>query len=159
MNQLDDGPGLHLPHDAGPVNLDRLLDDSELCGNLLVESPRHDLFKHLPLAGCQRVQPFRNRVPRTPCGAPGRVDPERFFYSGQQLTVIDGLREKVDGSCLHRANGLRDITIACQKDDGPMTAGRREALLQLETVQSRHCQVENDATGAEACLAADEELA
>ena len=29
LNQLDDRAGIHFPHDAGPMNLDRLLDYAE----------------------------------------------------------------------------------------------------------------------------------
>src|SRR5260370_14401036 len=98
-------------------------------------------------------------MPRAPHGALGGIDPERFFHCCQQLTVIDGFREEVDRSRLHRPDGLRDITIACQEDDGPMTSVLGEALLQLEAVQAWHCQVENDATGGQASRAAREELA
>ena len=56
------------------------------------------------------------------------------------------LRQELDGSRFHRLNRHRYIPVACNEDDRHVGAIVGDALLQLETAQSRHRNVEHQTT-------------
>lgn len=53
--EIGDRTHVHLPHHAGAVNLDGLLDNAEIAGDLLVQPAGHDVAEHLALARRQTL--------------------------------------------------------------------------------------------------------
>ena len=55
-HELGNTPNAKLRHHAPAMNLDGLLDRTEVCGDLLVETAGDDMGQHLAFAGRERLQ-------------------------------------------------------------------------------------------------------
>jgi hypothetical protein len=111
-DQLGHGSRSHLLHDPPPMHLDRLLADAKVGGNLLVQPPGDDEGKDLSLPrslGLDAVVNVRGDglLPSILKGLDRRP-----LDGSQELTVIDGLGEKIDSPALHGLDAARDIGVA-----------------------------------------------
>ena len=64
----------------------------------------------------------------------------------EQVLLVEGLLEEVQGACLHGAHAHRDRAVAGDKDDGQLDARHGQFILQLETADFRHPHIENQAS-------------
>ena len=79
--------------------------------------------------------------------APLGIPPERDFDGGEEPLPVDGLGQEIDRARLHRTHARRDVAMARQEDDGHRARVADESLLQLETVDARHVEIEHETGG------------
>ena len=128
----------HFGHDASPVNLDGLLDGPELKGNLLVQHPGDDQPEHLVFAGSESLRSLPELFQVLLilfCPAVG------FDGAGdcaEKVPVAERLLQEIDGSRLHGFNAVGNGSVAGDEDVG-------QIFLQVETIQTRHVEIEDEA--------------
>src|SRR4029077_20218784 len=116
-DELGERAGLHLLHDAGAVHLYGLLADAQLGPDLLVQHPGHHEGEDLgfPWGEGRDAVPDR-RHPAVLGMLVGRPA-HRLPDGGQEGFLVQGLRQEVDRSTLHRGDARPDVAVAGDEDD------------------------------------------
>jgi hypothetical protein len=70
---------------------------------------------------------------------------ERLGQRSQQLLVVKGFLEKIDGKGTESFPGRGDVTVPSHDDDRQVATQLRQALLQREPVHAGHPDIEQDA--------------
>ena len=139
---------MHLLHDSRAVGFDRLLADPQLAGDLLVKPAGDDECEHLRLAWRE------SRDPSFDLGDPGSlVQIADILLDGpthrfQQNIGAIGLSDEIHRARLHRADASRDVTVPSDEDDRHGLLALGERCLQLQPRESRHLDIEHQATGS-----------
>ena len=131
------------------MGLHRDLADRELGPNLLVQQPRDHECHHIALAMTQRCVAIPQLAQLLL--APERVlaARERLADGGKDDVVAERLGEKLDRAGLHRAYRHRHVGIPRDEDDRHVRPIGSDALLQVEAVEIRKPDVEDQAARRE----------
>ncbi len=75
-----------------------------------------------------------------------RLQAQQAFYAGDELQVVDGLRQEVVGTGLQASHAVGRLVECCDHDDGNMGGLRigLQPLADFETVDAGHHDVEQD---------------
>ena len=145
MHQFGDRLCLHSLHDAGPVELDRLLDHAEIGGDLLVELSRGQRSEDLALARREAGEPladsrYRPRLARAACFSIAARIAATSTFAGTGL-----VRKSVAPALIARTDiGMSPWPVTNTIGSASPAVG--EAALQLEAVETGHRHVEHEAT-------------
>src|SRR4029077_5398317 len=126
------------------MDLDRLLNGTEVAGNLFVQFASDDIFEHFPLTRCERGQA------RADFGKFGLLPPTgAVFLNGRtngckQVFVVDRLGEEITRAVFHCLHGFWNISGTGQKDNGQETACFGQDMLKLKAIKGRHREVEHE---------------
>src|SRR5262245_64828229 len=132
-------------HDASAMHFDGVLADSELVGDLLVEHSLGHELANLALAFGQEREPFGGVALRARLLLLGNgllTGPRQRL---EQLRLIDGLDEKVEGAFAHRACRRRHVAFATEKDDWPGVSTPPQIVLNVEAALTAEAQIEEQA--------------
>src|SRR5215472_10227091 len=142
-HEVGEGVGLHLTHHLASVRLHGDFGRAESGRDLFVEETGDDARHDFTLAAGQRGVPLAKpfELGRLAERRPAAL--ERSSDRREQHVIVEWLGEELDGSGFHRANRPRNVAVAGQEDDGHLAAIPGDPLLQLETVQPRQLDVQN----------------
>jgi hypothetical protein len=115
-HELRQGSGTHLPHDLTAMNLHRHLAQIELGGDLLVRLPVDDESHGLSLALSQGGVAPPQIGDESGVSAPFPIAPDRRLDRIEQVLILEGLGQEVDGASLHRPNAHPNVPMARDKD-------------------------------------------
>src|SRR5256886_9334499 len=149
FHQVGERIGLHLLHHLAAVGFYRDFADAELATHLLVQPAGDHQVHDLAFATREgRVTvsycPYlRLAIQCSATALDGLAD------GPQQNAVAEWLRQELDSSPLHRLDGHRHVSVACDEDDGHIGTLRRDALLYVEAIKTRKPDVEHEAARRE----------
>src|SRR5262245_43495346 len=130
------------------MHLDRLLDDPQLAGDLLVQTTEHDEIEDLALAWGQRAEPSSKVGDTSPVAVFSSVFLHRPTHGIEHVTRPIRLREEIYRTRAYRADAHRDVAVRGDEHDGHALIALREQVLQIEAGEARHLDVENQTGGA-----------
>src|SRR5262245_53553814 len=126
------------------MDLDRFLGSPQLARDLLVEPPSRHQVHDLALAGSQGVEPVLDLGPLGALG-PGLAAPgQRPLDTVEQLLILEGLLEEVQGAFLHGPDAGRDRRVARDEDDWHCLLGPAQGCLELEPAGAGQPDVEHE---------------
>ena len=117
------------------------------CAMILFGAAAGDEIQHLALARGERDDPFANQVQLRQGMAVFPVVIERFADAFDEIGVLEGLLQIIEGAPPHRFNGARHIAVSGGEDHWNDGAAAIELFLQLQARHSRHEYVKDQATG------------
>src|SRR5256886_13553149 len=136
FHQVGERIGLHLLHHLAAVGFYRDFADAELATHLLVQPAGDHQVHDLAFATREgRVTvsycPYlRLAIQCSATALDGLAD------GAQQDVVAEWLRQELDSSPLHRLDGHRHVSVACDEDDGHIGTLRRDAPLYVEAIEA-----------------------
>src|SRR6266480_1091682 len=145
FHQVGERIGLHLLHHLAAVGFYRDFADAELATDLLVQPAGDHQVHDLPFAtgeGRVTVSYSPYPPPAIQCSAAAL---DGLADGAQQDVVAEWLRQELDSSPLHRLDGHRHVSVACDEDDGHIGTLRRDAILYVEGNKTRKPDVEHEA--------------
>jgi hypothetical protein len=128
------------------MHFDGVLAGAEVAGNLLVELAGNDMFHHLALARREACEPLLE------LGHFGRPFVlfgsalQRSSHGTQEVGIVDRLGEEIHRAGLDSLHAHRDVAVPGEKHDRQQYAGVREPLLEVQTVEFRHRDIEHQTT-------------
>src|SRR2546427_6737252 len=137
----------HLLHHAAAVDLDRLLGSAKLARDLLVEHAGDHECEHLALTRREAVHPALDLLAFSRLGLALAAPGQRPLDGVQELLVVAGLLEKIDGPTLHGTHAHRDVTEARDEDDREAALSLAEVGLEIQPTRSSQPHVEQEARG------------
>src|SRR5205823_11018263 len=147
-HQVGDRRDSELLHDAAAMNLDRLLGGVQFRGNLFVQKTDDDETQNLKLTRRQFVD-ASTCFPSFPAFVQLFLGTfESKFDRFDQFYIVKGLRQKINGAAFHRLSGSRHVAVAGNENNLLASTSFFERLLQPQTIQSRHADIENQADRA-----------
>src|ERR1700752_1802758 len=129
------------------MNVDCLLANIKLHGNLFVESPDDDQLHHGTLAWRKRLNPL-SQFANFHLLLPGRaIALNPLLNSIEQVLIAKRLRQKLDGPRFHGLDRHWNITMAGDKDDRHVNASFHKLSLKMKSTQPRKPHVQNETPG------------
>jgi hypothetical protein len=64
----------------------------------------------------------------------------------EEDVVVDRLRQEIDGPFLHGSDALRDVAVARQEERRQLDPARGQRVLERQAVETRHRNVQDDAS-------------
>ena len=135
-NQFGHGSHPHLLHHPGTMDFDRLLDGTEVAGDLFVQFASDDIFEHFALTRCERGQArpdFRKFGLLPPKSL---VFLNRYTNGCKQVFIVHRLGEEITGALFHRLDALWNVTFTGQKNNGQGTARFGEKSLKFRPLRA-----------------------
>ena len=128
------------------MHFDRVLADAQGVGNLLVQLAGDDMRHHLAFAWGEAgiTLAEQSRFPDEFALFDGAL--QRDPHGPEEIDVLDGFGEKIQGAGLDRPHAHGDIAVPGEKHDRQQDTALREALLQFQAVEFRHRDIEHHAT-------------
>ena len=74
------------------------------------------------------------------------VELDGAIHRAQQINLVEGLLQEVDGAVFHGTNTGGYVAVAGDKDDGRVESPVGHAFLKSEPIHARHLDVEHDAS-------------
>src|SRR5436305_7060252 len=147
-HEIGDGSDPELLHDTAAMNLDRLFGGVEFRGNLFVQKTHDDEAQDLKLTRRQFLD-ATTCFPSFPAFVQLFLGTfESKFDRFDQFYIVKGLRQKINGAAFHRLSGSRHVAVAGNENNLLASTSFFERLLEPQTIQSRHADIENQATRA-----------
>src|SRR5438309_2202664 len=143
-NQFSHGSHPHLLHHPGAMDFYRLLDGTEVAGDLFVQFASYDIFEHFPLARCERGQACLDFGKFGLLPPKGAVFLKRRMNRCKQVFIIHRLGKEITSAVFHCLDALGNIARTGQKNNGQETACLGEDVLEFETIQGRHSDIEHE---------------
>src|SRR6267142_3194510 len=146
-NQFGHGPGPHLLHHVGAMELHGRLGHRELRDHLFVEHALHQECHHFALARREGLVTAAQLRQLASLPAVASVAFEGVGDRVEQILVSKWLRQEVDRAGLHGLYGHRDVAVPGDEDDGHRIVRPGELALQVQPAQTRQPDVQDEATG------------
>src|SRR5206468_6171938 len=131
----------HLLHHAAAVDLDRLLGGAKLARDLLVEHAGDHECEHLALTRRETVHPALDLLAFSRLGLALAAPGQGALDGVQEILVVAGLLEKIDGPTLHGTHGHRDGSDAGDEVDRGAVVSLAEVGLEFQSTGSVTPQV------------------
>src|SRR5688572_19267835 len=147
VHQIGKRVGPHLSHHLPSVSLHGDLADAELPRDLFVQAPGDHQRHDFALAAAQGRVPLAKLAHVRGKTGGGSASLDRVINGAQQLVADEWLRQELHGARLHGANGRWDVTVAGYENDRHVDPIVGDALLQLEAIEIRQRDVEDEAAG------------
>src|SRR5204862_5455371 len=131
-------------HRMAPMNLDRLLRNAQLTGDLLVEHPGDHEPQHVALA---RGQSGEAPLDHNALGSFSPALPaagEAALHAGEKLRGAEGLLQAVHGPLLHRTDTRGHVAVARHEYDGNVPPGLLEGRLEIHAARGRPPPAEDE---------------
>jgi len=126
------------------MNFDRLFDSAEVAGNLFVQFASYNVFEHFPLARCERGQARLDFGKLCLLMSESAVLLNRRMNRCKQVFIIHRLGKEITSAVFHCLDALGNIARTGQKNNGQETACLGEDVLEFETIQGRHSDIEHE---------------
>ena len=126
------------------MDFHRLLDSAEVVGDLFVQFAGDDIFEHFALARCERGQARADFGKFGLVASQGAIFLNCHTNSCKQVFIVHGLGEEITGAVFHRLDALWNITLTRQKNNGQETACFGQDVLEFETIEGRHSEIEHE---------------
>jgi len=148
FDQVGQRPCLHFLHNSCAVDFHCALTDTELISDDLVRFARYDKVEDFALAIRKSCQSFCHFSVRLPFLATLLVGLERLANAIKQILVAKGFLNEVNGPFLHCIDRHWYVAMARDENDRQGAAAPQQFVLKFQSTESRHTNVENEATGA-----------
>src|SRR5258708_38092275 len=136
------------------MDLDRDFAQAELSADLLVDQAADHEIHDFAFAGAKLLKTIAQGGNLCVFLAPDPITLQALVNRGQEVLFLEGLHQKLDGACLHRARGHGNVTMSGDKDDGNGDAGLLEKFLEVEPGHAGQTNVEHQAAGCSMVLLA-----
>ena len=104
------------------------------------------MLEHFPLARCERAETGADfgKFGLFPAG--DSVSLKSCANRCEQIFVLRGLGKEIKRALFHRLHTLRNIAVACEKNNRQDAAFFVERSLKLKAVELRHSHIEHEAS-------------
>ena len=128
------------------MNLDRALADAQFIGDHLVRLARNDEIEYLTLTIGQPAQALVHLGMLLLFLATFFVGRQRLTDAVEQFLVTKRLLDEINGAFLHSLDGHRHVAVTRDEDDRERVATLDQFLLEFESTESGHADVQHQAT-------------
>src|SRR5262249_39728344 len=130
--QIDQRPGLHLPHDVAAMDLHRCLAQLKLSCNLLVRASSDDECEDFSFARCQDIKAVLQAVVEPELLASSSITFDPCLDRIKQILFVKRFGEELDGAGFDCPYRHRNISVAGDKYDRKLDARFRERTLKIQ---------------------------